>query len=190
MLERDHLDGYDDDIDDPFGCRDDRDLRADRDDRVDDDRSYGFWRPPEPTLDDDMAPELIELEKIPRRLWKHTLGPVHPLLRYDVARQVGDAKLQALALKVIEDLEDADMAARQARSADRLRGRQTAAPVPTPDVTHHGANRTVQINLRLPRDDHSRLKEAAIATGMKPTTLARALVLNGVAKVLRERGAT
>ena len=46
------------------------------------------------------------------------------------------------------------------------------------------------MNFRLRGDDYARLKEAADAVGMKATTLARALVLNGARKMLEERGAS
>jgi hypothetical protein len=46
---------------------------------------------------------------------------------------------------------------------------------------------TQQVNIRLRRDDHARLIDAAGFVGLRPTTLARALVLNGVAQILRER---
>jgi uncharacterized protein (DUF1778 family) len=46
----------------------------------------------------------------------------------------------------------------------------------------------VQVNIRLRRDDYARLQQAAAAVGLRPTTLARAFVLNGATKVLQERG--
>ena len=47
----------------------------------------------------------------------------------------------------------------------------------------------MQVNIRLRTDDYARLMEAANAVGLRPTTLARALVLNGAAQILRD-GAT
>ena len=44
---------------------------------------------------------------------------------------------------------------------------------------------TAQINVRLRNDDHARLAQAAAAIGLKPTTLARALILNGAATILQ-----
>ena len=46
----------------------------------------------------------------------------------------------------------------------------------------------LQVNIRLRRDDHERLGQAAAAVGLKPTALARSLVLNGAAMILREHG--
>lgn len=40
--------------------------------------------------------------------------------------------------------------------------------------------------MRVRADDHERLKQAAEAVGCKPTTLARSLVLNGVAMILQD----
>jgi hypothetical protein len=45
---------------------------------------------------------------------------------------------------------------------------------------------TTQVNIRLRRDDHARLAAAAAAVGLRPTTLARALILNGAARILEE----
>ena len=67
---------------------------------------------------------------------------------------------------------------------------QRLAPLPSPDAEHPVTQRPVQINIRLRADDHARLARAAQSVGLPPTTLARALVLNGAAQVLRDSGAT
>jgi hypothetical protein len=155
------------------------------DDYLDDDL-YSYFADPG-REDGEIPPEKLALEQIPRRLWEQTLAPVPRQQRFYVAQRVSDERLRVLAHEVVENLETADREARQARIATRRSFARTAAPLPAPDAAHVATGPTVQVNVRLRRDDHARLKDAATAAGMKPTTLARALVLNGVAKILRER---
>jgi hypothetical protein len=146
--------------------------------------------PATPRLDDDISPEVIELEKVPRRLWEQTLAPWHPQLRFFATHRIADDGLRELAETLVIEMNDADRRRRHARDEAAHRGRRTAAPLPSPGRAHSANQPSVQVNFRLRRDDYARLKEAADAVGMKPTTLARALVLNGAAKILQERGAT
>ena len=111
-------------------------------------------------------------------------------LRFYAAQRIPDEELRGLARQVVADLDIAESLARQSRDASRGRARRTAGQLPAPDAAHATARSTVQLNMRLRGDDYARLQNAATAAGMKPTTLARALVLNGVGKILRERGAT
>ena len=138
----------------------------------------------------EIALDELELDKIPRQLWAQALAPVPAQWRFYAAQRVPDKRLRALAHRVVADLNRAEREAQQARTTSRRRAGRTAAPLPAPSATHAATRPTAQINLRLRRDDYERLHEAAMAVGMKPTTLARALVLNGVAKVLQERRAT
>lgn len=138
----------------------------------------------------EIAPSMLELDKIPRRLWEQALKPLSIGLRFHLARTIPDVQLRQFAMKFVTDLDLAEMRSRRARDVSRHRARRTAAPLPSPDADHAVTRRTTQLNMRLRSDDYERLQEAALAVGMKPTTLARALVLNGVAKVLREGGAT
>lgn len=135
----------------------------------------------------EIVPDALELDKIPRRFWEQTLARVPFQMRFYVAQRIPDQHLRELAIKVVMDLDIAESLARRSRDALHGQARRIGAPLPAPDV---GTRGTAQLNMRLRRDDYERLREAATTVGMKPTTLARALVLNGVAKVLRERGAT
>ena len=140
--------------------------------------------------DDDISPELIELEKVPRHLWEQTLAPWHPQLRFFATHRIPDDDLREQAQTLVMEMNDADRRRRHAGEHAADRARRTAAPLPSPDPAHPTAERTVQVNFRLRRDDYALLKDAADAVGMKATTLARALVLNGARKMLEERGAT
>ncbi len=129
----------------------------------------------------------LELDKIPRRLWEQALAPYRRQQRYFAATQVTDQRLreQALSLALEMDLEAVRVA--DERFETGTRARRTAAPLPVPTHTHPVRQSTAQVNMRLRRDDHARLAQAAAFVGLRPTTLARALVLNGVAKILQER---
>ncbi|HEV7805183.1 MAG TPA: hypothetical protein VGO80_05155 [Solirubrobacteraceae bacterium] len=135
---------------------------------------------------DHVAVEDIELEKIPRRLWEQTLAPLHRQHRVWIASQVRDPQLKEIASILAFELDMAESARRQERHAARGRAARTGAPLPSPGPRHAVGRTTVQVNIRLRADDHSRLVDAAQAVGLRPTTLARALVLNGVAQVLRD----
>jgi hypothetical protein len=58
--------------------------------------------------------------------------------------------------------------------------------LPTPAGGHAAGRSTTQVSIRLRRDDHARLTRAAAAVGLRPTTLARELVLDGAARILQE----
>ncbi len=139
--------------------------------------------------DGDIIASRIELEKIPRRLWEQTLAPLHYQERYEVARRISDEELRGAGLELAYEMDSADVARRRERLEAQGQARRAGAPLPTPDADHATARSSPQLNFRLRHDDHARLKEAAAAAGMRPTTLARALVLNGVAMILRERDA-
>jgi hypothetical protein len=184
MPERDHLDdgldpGY---LDDDLGPDVADYLRGRRDDLDDDDLYPGVARPR-----GEIAPEALELDKIPRALWEQALAPVPRQERFYVAQRVADDELRELAHKLVGALDVAERRSWHARETARARARRTAAALPVADAAHAATRPTVQLNMRLRRDDYERVREAATAVGMKPTTLARALVLNGVAKVLQER---
>lgn len=138
----------------------------------------------------DVHPEDLDLEKIPQRLWKQTLAPFHRGERSGIVVRMHDERLKTIAWDVAYDLDMAEsergIARREARGTAL---RRTAAPLPSPEATHATARPTVQVNIRLRPDDHERLTEAARAVGLRPTTLARALVLNGAAQVLRDNAA-
>jgi hypothetical protein len=140
---------------------------------------------------DHIDAESIELEKIPRRLWEQTLAPLHRQTRAYIAGRVRDEHLQEAAWALAFELDMAECGRRDERLEARARAKKrTAAPLPSPDADHPVASRSVQLNIRLRADDHARLARAAQSVGMPPTTLARALVLNGAAQVLRDSGAT
>ncbi len=136
-----------------------------------------------------MSVDNLELEKIPRHLWPQVLAPFHRSQRGYAAHRIPDPHLQALAFEVVTELDFADGRQRHERDVAHHRARRTAAPLPLPDGSHAAAESTVQVNIRLRRDDYERLKKAASSVGLRPTTLARAFVLNGATKVLQERGA-
>lgn len=138
----------------------------------------------------DIPAALIELEKIPRRLWEQTLAPLHRQQRMWVALQVSDERLREVATLLAVELDMAECARQNARDEARFEARRTGAPLPAPHADHAVTRSTVQVNLRLRRDDHARLTQAAASVGLKPTTLARALVLNGATKILQDHGRT
>lgn len=141
-----------------------------------------------PGLPADLPYSMIELEKIPRRLWEKTLAPLHPQQRCWVVSQVADEQLRKVADELVFALLMADSDKRNARARARFAARRTGHPLPVPG-TDATTRSSVQVNLRLRRDDHAKLAQAAAAVGLKPTTFARALVLNGVAMTLREHAA-
>jgi hypothetical protein len=136
---------------------------------------------------DEVGCAQLQLDKIPRRLWEQVLAPYSPQHRFFAALQVPDEALREQATDLAAEMNHADAV----RAGDRLRAgtraRRTAAPLPIPEPAHAASRSTLQINVRLRRDDHARLAEAAAFVGLRRTTLARALVLNGVAQILRER---
>lgn len=146
------------------------------------------WRDPTRLLSElpEISHNAIDLEKVPHRLWEQTLAPLHPQQRGTVVRAVCDPRLQEIAWAVANKL-DQDAANRQTES-DRARhkARRAAYPLPTPTTAHAAVSPTVQVNIRLRADDHQRLAQAADAVGLKPTTLARALVLNGAGRIIQE----
>ena len=157
-----------------------------RDDDYLDDDDFGF----DVLEPGEITPELLELDKIPRRFWEQTLTPLDLGLRFFVAQRIPDERLRDLAIQLVGALDLAEQERRRASDEAHHRARRTSAPLPAPRADHAAVRPTVQVNLRLRRDDYARLKDAATAVGLKPTSLARALVLNGVAKVLEERRAT
>jgi hypothetical protein len=141
-------------------------------------------------LPEDIAPELIELDKMPRSLWEQALAPLRPQQRVWVARQVSDARLRDVAMALATELDFAECDRRRERDEARFAARRIGHPLPAPSAVNAATRPTVQLNVRLRRDDHERLTRAAAAVGMKPTTLARALMLNGAASILREHAAS
>lgn len=136
----------------------------------------------------DLGSSLIELEKIPRRLWRQTLAPFRRQQRTWIALRVPDEALRDVAMQLADEMADAELDARVARDRAGHAALRTGHPLPSPDPRHAAATPSIQVNIRLRRDDHERLTQAAAAVGLKPTTLARALVLNGAAMILREHG--
>jgi hypothetical protein len=130
----------------------------------------------------------IELEKIPRRFWEQTLAAFGRQQRTWIARRIPDAELRDVAMELAFELDMAECDAADARARARHAALRTGHPLPSPAPAHPAARSSVQVNLRLRRDDHERLRQAATAVGLKPTTLARSLVLNGAAMILREHG--
>jgi hypothetical protein len=156
-------------------------LMSDLDDIRYGDPSDWYGEPP------DLHPEAIELEKIPRRLWEQTLAPLHRQQRNELARHVRDERLNKIAWQIADDLDLADMERAVRRQEARGRAlRQTAASLPSANERHATTRPTVQVNIRLRADDYARLADAARSVALRPTTLARALVLNGAAQVLRD----
>jgi hypothetical protein len=137
---------------------------------------------------DDPGHSLIELEKIPPRLWEQTLAPLRRQQRMTIALRVPDRRLRALASELAFELDMADGRASDARARATNHALRSGYPLPSPAAGHAAARSSVQVNLRMRRDDHDRLVHAATAVGLKPTSLARSLVLNGSAMILREHG--
>jgi len=130
-----------------------------------------------------LAASLIDLEQIPSRLWEQAMSPLHRQQRALIARRIKDERLREIASKLAFEMDMAECDRSIARDEAHHRARRTAAPLPSADADHAAVRASVQVNLRLRADDHGRLVQAAASAGMRPTTLARALVLNGVAKI-------
>lgn len=130
----------------------------------------------------------IQLEKIPPRFWEQTLAPLHRQQRMWLAFRIRDEALQELAIELATELDMAECDAARARARTTHAALRTGHPLPSPSPSHAAARSTVQVNIRLRRDDHERLAQAAAAVGLRPTTLARSLVLNGAQMILREHG--
>ena len=137
---------------------------------------------------DDPGYTLIELEKIPPRLWEQTLAPLPRQQRIDVVHRVADKELRRLASALAIELYLAEVRASDAGARATHAALRTGYALPRPAPGHPAARSCVQVNLRLRRDDHERLAQAATSVGLKPTTLARSLVLNGATMILREHG--
>jgi len=135
---------------------------------------------------DDIPAETIELERIPRRLWEETLAPLRRQHRVWIAHQIRDQRLRELAADLVFEFDMDECVRRRAREEALFAARRTGVAPPTPDFDPAVIRSTVRINVRLRQDDHARLTQAAAAVGVKPTTLARRLVLNGAARILRE----
>jgi hypothetical protein len=146
---------------------------------------FGSSRP----LPADVEPTLIELEKIPRHLWEQTLAALLPPQRIYIANQVKNERLRDHAHQIAFDLFLASADRRNAEAKARHDALRAGHPLPAPHFAHPANRASVQVNLRLRRDDHTKLAQAAEAVGLKPTTLARSLVLNGVAMILRDNSA-
>lgn len=135
--------------------------------------------------DDDIPAPMIELEKIPCRLWERMLAPLHRQQRVWLAHQIRDTRLRELASDLVFEFDVDECVRRRVREEARF-ARRTGVRPPTPDTEHPVIRATAQVNVRLRQDDHARLTQAAAAAGVTPTTLARTLVLNGAGKILRE----
>jgi len=138
----------------------------------------------------DVHPDDIDLEKIPRQLWEQALAPLHRSQRSWIVVKIRDPRLKEIAADLAFELDMSESRRAIARQEARGRALRTAAPLPSPGARHATTQPTVQVNIRLRPDDHDRLTQAARAVGLKPTTLARALVLNGAAQVLRDSAGT
>jgi hypothetical protein len=141
-------------------------------------------------LDRAADPSSISLETIPPRLWEQTLAPLPRQQRMWTALRVPDKELKRLAIELASELDMAEGDAALARRRATHAALRTGYPLPSPDPGPGAASAPapVQVNIRLRRDDHARLAQAAETVGLKPTTLARSLVLNGAAMILREHG--
>ena len=93
----------------------------------------------------DIPPTLIELEKIPRRLWEQTLAPLHRQQRMWLALQVSDERLREVASMLAFELDMAECGRRKARDEARFEARRTGAPLPTPHAEHAVTRSTVQV---------------------------------------------
>jgi hypothetical protein len=182
-----HDDSQDDENEDPVRAQDDLDEEP----HPEDDLEAYFSRASAVTRLQrlpDLGASSIELEKIPRGLWQPTLKPFRRLERGLIARRVADKELREVAVQLTDEMATAEWDAAEAHRRAGHWALRTGHPLPNPSVAHAAARSTVQVNLRLRRDDHERVVQAAKAVGLKPTTLARALVLNGAAMILRDHG--
>jgi hypothetical protein len=125
-----------------------------------------------------------DLSSIPREDWLRALGPLtRPARRRAMfeAPFVDGSDHRAFSGQLEEyDLDRADR-------LDRVRAATGAvAPVPTPEVGSTPQLRSRQINVKLGPKEHSELIAMAKAVGLKPTQLARQLVMNGVRRMRYE----
>lgn len=81
--------------------------------------------------DDDLPAAMIELERIPRRLWEDALAPLPSRERAAIAERVRDPRLHDLALRLAAELDMADGRRRIAAAEQRFNARRRgAAPLP------------------------------------------------------------
>ena len=97
-----------------------------------------------------------------------------------------DERLRALAFEAALEIDHAAADTRNSRDKAWHAAQRAGYPLPMPHAEHAVTQPSTQVNIRLRRDDHARLTQAATAVGLRPTTLARALVLNGAARILEE----
>jgi hypothetical protein len=151
--------------------------------------------PPEPTADT-FDPRCVpvlggrgvhpvpDLSKIPREHWRAVLRMTHRSVRERAARTAMRIDLpaagHATALMIEVDCEE---------TAARERAQSAAAwprELPRPRAERQRKRRSRQLNIRLSVDEHAALQRATDLLGLRPTEVARMLVVRGVHQVLRE----
>lgn len=123
--------------------------------------------------------ELPDLNVIPRTQWREVLAPLADRDRRRAVSRVRDARAQTEGILLATELWLEEPAPR------------TDVPVPmlprAAAVTTHEETRVV--SFRLSNAEHARLSALAKELSLRPTTLARLLVLRGVDASERERAA-
>ena len=126
-----------------------------------------------------------DLRTLPRERWREELERVDHRRRMSAYFALAhDPALQGEAMQVIEDiLLDIGLDARRPTLERAL----PYLPVPAAPAPRRGTS--VQVNVRLRRDQHADLVEAAALLGLKPAQLAKAFIADGTRRLLIQRDA-
>jgi hypothetical protein len=108
--------------------------------------------------DDDIPPSMIDLEKIPRRVWDQVLAPLRWQERSFIAQQVRDARLRDLASRLAAEMDMAECRRRIAAAEARFFGRHNASTPPAGTAQPTGSTPPTGPNARItsaPRPDNT-----------------------------------
>lgn len=120
-----------------------------------------------------------DLGRLPPEQWKAALRPLTvPARRYALAEAPSRPEIDGLVLQAELEFEDWE------REANLRESVESGVSIPAPSIPRAARGR--QINFRLGPTGAEQLDRAAALLGMKPTTLARALTINGVGRILFE----
>jgi len=124
------------------------------------------------------------LDELPSERWREVLGPLSGRTRTWAMRRVANIDRRIAAMELAAELEKHD----QQRADALRRAAARSSPLPAPRTDREGLR---QVNLKLRPDQVEDLRRLAATLSLKPTQLARMLVVNGVRRMLyEERGLT
>ncbi len=120
-----------------------------------------------------------DLDELPSERWREVLGPLSGRTRTWAMRRVANVDRRIAAMELAVELEEHDK-----QRADALRrAAARSSPLPAPRADREGLR---QVNLKLRPDQVEDLRRLASTLALKPTQLARMLVVNGVRRMLYE----